>query len=66
MSRHQNDPLRPLTADHRTELARLSESPSTPAAGGRLCPHPAGDCQRSQLHRRLLGLIACFVLGLEL
>src|SRR3982751_2508047 len=32
MSRHQNDPLRPLTADERQELARLSRSPSAPAA----------------------------------
>jgi hypothetical protein len=32
MSRHQNDPLRLLTADERKELARLSRSPSAPAA----------------------------------
>jgi transposase len=32
MSRHQIDPLRPLTADERQELARLSRSPSAPAA----------------------------------
>src|SRR5215211_5585504 len=32
MSRHQNDPLRPLTPDERQELARLSRSPSAPAA----------------------------------
>ena len=32
MSRHQKDPLRPLTADERTELTRLSRSPSAPAA----------------------------------
>src|SRR4051794_31165515 len=32
MSRHQNDPLRPLTADERKELARLSRSLSAPAA----------------------------------
>jgi hypothetical protein len=32
MSRHQKDPLRPLTADERTELTRLSRLPSAPAA----------------------------------
>ena len=32
MSRHQQDPLRPLTADERQELARLSRSLSAPAA----------------------------------
>jgi len=32
MSRHQTDPLRPLTADERQELTRLSRSPSAPAA----------------------------------
>jgi transposase len=32
MSRHQNDPLRPLTVAERKELARLSRSPSAPAA----------------------------------
>ena len=32
MSRHQKDPLRPLTADERTELTRLSRSQSAPAA----------------------------------
>ena len=32
MSRHQKDPLRPLTADERQELTRLSRSPSAPAA----------------------------------
>src|SRR3954469_10303819 len=32
MSRRQNDPLRPLTAEERKELARLSRSPSAPAA----------------------------------
>jgi transposase len=32
MSRHRNDPLRPLTADERQELTRLSRSPSAPAA----------------------------------
>src|SRR3982751_6959403 len=32
MSRHQTGPLRPLTADERNELTRLSRSPSAPAA----------------------------------
>jgi transposase len=32
MSRHQKDPLRPLTVDERKELTRLSRSPSAPAA----------------------------------
>src|SRR5215207_7415955 len=32
MSRYRNDPLRPLTADERQELTRLSRSPSAPAA----------------------------------
>src|SRR3954464_11531290 len=32
MSRRQNDPLRPLTADERQELTRLSRSLSAPAA----------------------------------
>src|SRR3954469_7983312 len=32
MSRHQTDPLRPLTADERKQLTRLSRSPSAPAA----------------------------------
>ena len=32
MSRHQKDPLRPLTPDERTELTRLSRSQSAPAA----------------------------------
>src|SRR3954454_6462907 len=32
MSRHQTDPLRPLTADERQPLMRLSRSPSAPAA----------------------------------
>jgi hypothetical protein len=32
MSRHQTDPLRPLTADERQQLTRLSRSPSAPAA----------------------------------
>jgi transposase len=32
MSRRQNDPLRPLTADERQELSRLSRSLSAPAA----------------------------------
>src|SRR5215212_9685319 len=32
MSRHRKDPLRPLTADERKELARLSRSPCAPAA----------------------------------
>jgi transposase len=32
MSRHQTDPLRPLTAAERQELTRLSRSPSAPAA----------------------------------
>ena len=31
MSRHRKDPLRPLTADERKELARLSRSLSAPA-----------------------------------
>src|SRR5829696_6715655 len=31
MSRHQKDPLRPLTADEREELTRLSRSLSAPA-----------------------------------
>ena len=34
MSRHRKDPLRPLTADERQELSRLSRSPSAPAAQG--------------------------------
>src|SRR5215213_9188832 len=34
MSRHQTDPLRPLTADERQELTRRSRSPSPPAAQG--------------------------------
>src|SRR5947209_10540431 len=34
MSRHRTDPLRPLTADERQELTRLSRSPSAPAAQG--------------------------------
>ena len=32
MSRHQKDPLRPLTADERIALTHLSRSPSAPAA----------------------------------
>ena len=32
MSRHRNDPLRPLTAEERQELTRLSRSLSAPAA----------------------------------
>src|SRR4051812_18219237 len=32
MSRHQQDPLRPLTADERKQLTRLSRSLSAPAA----------------------------------
>ena len=32
MSRHRKDPLRPLTADERTELTRLGRSQSAPAA----------------------------------
>ncbi|WP_457089902.1 helix-turn-helix domain-containing protein [Microvirga sp. P5_D2] len=32
MSRHQRDPLRPLTPEERTELTRLSRSQSAPAA----------------------------------
>ena len=32
MSRRQKDPLRPVTAEERQELARLSRSPSAPAA----------------------------------
>src|SRR3712207_4142715 len=32
MPRHQKDPLRPLTADERLALTRLSRSPSAPAA----------------------------------
>src|SRR5829696_2141765 len=32
MSRHRNDPLRPLTPDERIALTRLSRSPSAPAA----------------------------------
>ncbi len=32
MSRRRKDPLRPLTADERQELTRLSRSPSAPAA----------------------------------
>lgn len=32
MSHHQQDPLRPLTADERQELTRLSRSLSAPAA----------------------------------
>src|SRR5215210_4942585 len=32
MSRHRKDPLRPLTADERIALTRLSRSPSAPAA----------------------------------
>src|SRR4029450_11932389 len=32
MSRHQTDPLRPLTADERKQLTRLSRSLSAPAA----------------------------------
>src|SRR5829696_8448955 len=32
MSRHQTDPLRPLTPDERVALTRLSRSPSAPAA----------------------------------
>jgi transposase len=32
MSRHQTDPLRPLTADERKELTRLNRSLSAPAA----------------------------------
>jgi transposase len=34
MSRRQNDPLRPLTVEERTELTRLSRSYSAPAAEG--------------------------------
>ena len=32
MSRHQTDPLRPLSPDERIALTRLSRSPSAPAA----------------------------------
>src|SRR5215217_6306632 len=32
MSRHQKDPLRPLTPEERTELTRLSRAQSAPAA----------------------------------
>src|SRR5215213_9514921 len=32
MSRHRQDPLRPLTPDERIALTRLSRSPSAPAA----------------------------------
>ena len=32
MPRHQKDPLRPLTADERIVLTRLSRSPGAPAA----------------------------------
>jgi hypothetical protein len=32
MSRRRQDPLRPLTADERIALTRLSRSPSAPAA----------------------------------
>jgi hypothetical protein len=32
MSRYQKDPLRPLTAEERQELTRLSRSLSAPAA----------------------------------
>src|SRR3954453_17256741 len=32
MSRRQKDPLRPVTAEERQELTRLSRSPSAPAA----------------------------------
>src|SRR5215213_3019140 len=32
MSRHQTDPLRPLTAEERQQLTRLSRSLSAPAA----------------------------------
>ena len=32
MSRHRTDPLRPLTADERQELTRLSRSLSAPTA----------------------------------
>jgi len=32
MSRHQTDPLRPLTAEERKQLTRLSRSLSAPAA----------------------------------
>ena len=45
MSRHRKDPLRPLTADERKQLTRLSRSLSAPAAKSsefgerRLCAH---------------------------
>ena len=32
MSRHRNDPLRPLTPDEHKELTRLSRSQTAPAA----------------------------------
>ena len=34
MSRRRKDPLRPLTADERQELIRLSRSPAAPAVAG--------------------------------
>ena len=50
MSRHQNDPLRPLTPEERMALTRLSRSLSAPAAQVRACPSTLGHRGWGQLH----------------
>ena len=53
MSRHQNDPLRPLTPDERVALTRLSRSPSAPAAQverARARPSAPGHSGGGKLH----------------
>src|SRR3954463_4608024 len=53
MSRHRKDPLRPLTADERQELTRLSRSLSAPAAQverSRALPSALGHCGWRELH----------------
>src|SRR3954467_14394735 len=53
MSRHRKDPLRPLTADERQELTRLSRSLSAPAAQverSRALPSARGHCGWRELH----------------
>src|SRR4051795_8724010 len=53
MSRHRKDPLRPLTADERQELTRLSRSLSAPAPQverSRALPSALGHCGWRELH----------------
>ena len=52
MSRHQKDPLRPLTADERTGADPPEPFAERPRRGSRARPSAVGDCGWRELHGR--------------